>query len=75
MAASWGDAFKGAIFVLIYSIVWWIVGIVFIIIGTTLSLSLSGSTGLLAMAVMGLIGAFLILFGAIASILKVAANL
>lgn len=66
--ATWGNAFKGAVLVLIYSIAWWIIGIIIIILGANIE-------PWIISIILGLIGVFLILFGAIASILKVASDI
>ena len=66
--ASWSKAFKGAVLVLIYSILWWIIG------SLILFFSLNIQPAILSLALM-LVGMFLIVFGAIASILKVASDM
>ncbi len=68
--ASWGDSFSAAMKIVMYSIIWWIVGGIVLVFG----FAAIAKDQLLLGALSGLIGYVIIAFGAFASILKVSAE-
>jgi len=72
--ASWSTSFKYSVIFLIYYIIWLIIGSGIIIVGGTIGITIGGSIGGFIALVIILIGTFILVFGGIASLIKVASD-
>ncbi|MHA1450937.1 MAG: hypothetical protein ACTSP4_16160 [Candidatus Hodarchaeales archaeon] len=72
--ASWSTSFKYSVIFLIYYIIWLLIGTGIIIFGGTIGLTIGGSLGSLIALVSTLVGLFIVFFGGVACLIKVASD-